>query len=471
MTTHDTFRLQVERVLLTTLALNMMVALGKLMLGALTGALAITADGFHSLTDSIGNIAGLVANRLAGLPADEDHPYGHGRYETLAALLIGALLLLTAWEMLGGIIDRLQTSASPHITPLSFAVLLFTLIVNIAVSRYQIRQGKRLQSQILLADAANTRADVYVTLSVLASMALVRLGLVWADISVALAIVALIGWTALGILRQTGRILVDTAPYTPQHLRQLIAPISDLADVQRIRSRGTASAAFVDVDVTVAPSMTAQQTTHIAAVIRERLTTALGPATQIDVHFLPNAYSRANYTLSVRAAADSLGLSAHEVSVTEGRDGKVLEMHVEVPSGQTLGEAHASVTQLEQDLHAQFPDVARVVTHIEPSRALSAISSDDEQTDAARYLRQSAQNLLSLHYPRIAWHDLIVSPCNGGFVITLHAAMPHDTSIETAHSIAEHAELLLRGALPQLHRVTIHTEPHDEGSPNSTFSG
>ncbi len=464
-------RTQVERVLLVTFLLNLTVAVGKIILGGLTGALAITADGFHSLTDSAGNIAGLVANRFAALPADEEHPYGHHRYETLAALLIGALLLLTAWELLGGIIERLGTGAPPTITPLSFVVLAITLLINIGVSRYQIWQGQRLQSEILLADAANTRADVYVTLSVLGSMVLVSSGLVWADVVLAVLVVGLIGWAALGILRRTGRVLVDTAPYAPEHLRDIVLSVAAVDHVRRVRSRGTRSAAFVDVDIAVVPTMTAQQTDYIARAVRERLSDALGPATEVDIHFSPDApLGQPNYALSARAAADALGLSAHEVSVTEGLDGKVLEMHVEVPTGQSLGDAHAAVSELEATLQNEFPDLGRVVTHIEPTSAAVNMGLVDGADDVTQHLRQSAQTLLSLHYPHIDWHDITLSACEGGFVMMLHAAMPHQTSIEAAHSIAEHAELLLRGALPQLSRVTIHTEPHEE-NPNSTFKG
>ena len=143
-------RKQVEQVLGITLILNLLVAVGKILIGIASGALAITADGIHSLTDSAGNVVGLIAIRIADRPPDDDHPYGHGKFETLSALLIGGLLLLTAWEMVQGIVGRLTDGESPTLTPLTFAVLIGTLLVNIVVSRYQIRRGEQLQSQILL---------------------------------------------------------------------------------------------------------------------------------------------------------------------------------------------------------------------------------------------------------------------------------------------------------------------------------
>ncbi len=175
-------RLQVRRVLIITLVLNIAVAVGKILVGALTGAVSITADGFHSLMDGSSNLIGLGANAIAGKPADEDHPYGHRRFETVAALGVGVLLLLTAYEIVTSAIERLTSGESPEISPLAFVVLIATLGVNLFVSRYERAVGKRLNSELLIADAANTGADVFVTLSVLVSMVLVSLfNWTWAD--------------------------------------------------------------------------------------------------------------------------------------------------------------------------------------------------------------------------------------------------------------------------------------------------
>ncbi|MFN8448245.1 MAG: cation diffusion facilitator family transporter [Anaerolineae bacterium] len=215
----------VRRVLIVTLVLNFVVAFGKIGIGLATGAISISADGFHSLMDGSANLIGLFANNIAGKPPDENHPYGHRRFETLAALAIGILLLIAAREIIGGAIERLSTGEQPEISPLIFAVMLGTLVVNLFVSRYERGEGLRLNSELLIADAANTGADVFVTISVLVSMVLVSLGLTWADPAAALLIVVLIGRAAWQIVRKTGGVLVDTAPYPPERLTALIAQV------------------------------------------------------------------------------------------------------------------------------------------------------------------------------------------------------------------------------------------------------
>ncbi len=283
----------VRRVLLVTLALNLLVAFGKIVAGLMTGALAILADGFHSLSDAAGNVAALIADHIASQPPDEDHPYGHRRFETVGALSIGVLLLLTSWEVIQSVGRRLlNPEASAVITPLTVGVLLLTLAVNLGVSIYQRRAGERLGSELLLADAANTRADVYVTASVLASTALVWItGALWWDTAVAVVVAGLIVQAAVGVLWRAGGVLVDTAPYEPGTLHGWVADMPGVLDVRRVRSRGTASAAHIDVDVAVHPEMTCGQTATLADGIRERIAGAVrdcgGEVVEVEVHFCP----------------------------------------------------------------------------------------------------------------------------------------------------------------------------------------
>jgi len=451
-------RQQVERVLGITLILNLGVAVGKIAVGLMSGALAITADGVHSLTDSAGNIAGLVAVRIADRPPDDDHPYGHSKFETLSALLIGGLLLLTAWEMIQGIIGRLFGGDDPTLTPITFVVLIATLLINIVVSRYQIRRGQELNSQILLADAKNTSADVYVTLSVIVSMGLVALGFAWMDLVVAVIVAGLIAKSAWEIVSQTTAVLVDTAPYSPHHLRDILAQTPSVQGIVRARSRGTVDHAMIDIDVQVAREMTADHTEALTSTIREQLQGALEGIAEVEVHFVPAPLDEQDYVLLVRACADALGLATHEVTVTDNYDGKVLECHVEVPPQQTLGDAHAQVSQLEANLHDQLSEVTRVVTHIEPAQP-----ADEPRLESPRTItvQSQARHLLTENFPHVDWHDWQTHACYHGFNVNVHATLSPQMTIESAHAIAESAETLLRGEIHEISRVTIHTEPFD----------
>ena len=297
---------QVKQVLLITLFFNFAVAFGKIIVGLMSGALAITADGFHSLIDGSSNVMALIANKIASRPADDDHPYGHRRYETLAALLIGVFLLLVAWEIITGAIERLINPAELDITPLTFMVMFITLTINLGVSRYERREAKRLNSELLHADAANTSADVFVTLSVIISMSLISLtGWLWIDALSALIVVTLIGRAGMSIMNQTGRILVDTAPYTPEELTQIVENIPQVIDVVRVRSRGTTDCADIDIDVTLPADMTIADSARIISTIRQKLCEQLGDVNEIEVHFMPASNDKNKLHPSSIASAKS----------------------------------------------------------------------------------------------------------------------------------------------------------------------
>jgi len=456
---------EVRRVLLITLLLNTVVAVGKIVLGVLSGSLAVLADGFHSLTDGAGNVAGLIATSIAARPPDDDHPYGHRRFETLAALLVGGLLLLTAWEMLQGVIDRIQAQTVPEISLVLFVVLGATLLMNIGVSTYQIRAGKRLQSEILLADARNTRADVYVTLSVIGSTTLVSVtGLAWIDAAAALLVIGLIARAAWQIVQQTGSVLVDTAPFTPEQIRNALADYEALPEIIRVRSRGTEDDAIIDLDLRVPSAMTAQHSENLANRIEGNLREHLSGIREVNTQFLTQEHSTDDPILVARALADGLGMSTHEVHLTHEDGNGLLELHVEVPPGQTLQAAHEQVSALEQELVRVMPSIARVVTHIEP-RSTGTPGSSITPPQHADQICTRAQTYLQAMYPHVGWHHFASHATPHGYALNLHAALPAQISLEAAHELAESAEANLRGAMPELARITIHTEPDEQLEP------
>jgi cation diffusion facilitator family transporter len=191
----------VRRILWGILAANLTITIVKITLGIVTGALVIVADGFHSLVDSSSNLIGLTAIRMAARPADKRYPYGYQRYETLGALAIGGLLLAVAWEIVQSVIDRLIHGAQPEINWVTFGLMALTFPINFGIVIFETRAGKRLNSDILLADATHTRTDLYVTGSVIASLVGIWLGWNWLDLVVATGVVGLIVRASIGLSR------------------------------------------------------------------------------------------------------------------------------------------------------------------------------------------------------------------------------------------------------------------------------
>ncbi len=454
-------RRDVRRVLVITLVLNIIVSLSKVGIGLVSGSLAIIADGFHSLLDGVNNVIALFANWFAGRPADDSHPYGHRRFETLAALGIGVALLLMAFNLVTSALDRLQNPAqSPDYTPLTFAIMVGTLAVNLFVAWYERREGKRLKSELLTADASHTASDVMVTISVLISMVLIQLNLAWADPVAALIVVALIARTAFGILRSTANVLADAAPIPPKELQQAVEAVPAVGEVLRVRSRGTADAVLVDVDVKVPAATTAGHTEALTDAIRDSLKDRFDGIEEVEVHFTPEGDQADGPALLARALADPLGLAVHEVMLTLHDGRQALELHVEAPADSTLEQAHELVTMLEARLRARFPALGSLTTHIEPAAPPTPVEEADA-TDAA-IIEATAEQLLRDRFPEADWHDLHVTEGEGGLALTAHAGMSPALPLSEAHEVAEMAEVLLRAEFPAITRVTLHTEPLEE---------
>jgi len=206
--------------------------------------------------------------------------------------------------------------------------------------------------------------------------------------------------------------------------------------------------------------MTAAQTQAISEAIRDELTSKIYGLAEVEVHFVPVTDRPADYALLARARADALGLTTHEVYVRDGEDGKVMEMHVEVPPGQTLGKAHEQVSQLEADIRSRLPELEEVITHIEPAISGKLASDSSQQAEIAIF-RKQVNHLLEAHFPQADWHNMEIFPTLSGFTVAMHVTLPAQITVEAAHQIAESAEVLLRARLPLVERVTIHTEPPD----------
>lgn len=279
----------VLRVLWVVLGLNLAVALAKLLYGAATGSVAMQADGFHSLFDGASNVIGIVGLSLAGRPADREHPYGHAKYESYAAAAIGAMLLLAAWKVGAAAWERLADGAPPpRAGALSFGVMAATLAVNVGVSAWERRAGRRLRSDILVADAGHTASDVAVSLGVIAGLVAVRLGHPKADPAIALGVAAAIVWTALGVLRRADRVFSDTARLPIAEVCAVALDVPGVLGCHTIRTRGTEADVLVDLHVQVDPRISVAAGHRIAEEVEREVCRRFPQVADVIAHLEPH---------------------------------------------------------------------------------------------------------------------------------------------------------------------------------------
>jgi len=277
----------VSRVLLRVLFLNLAVAGAKLAFGYATGTVSMISDGFHSLTDTASNVLGLAGARVSRKPPDEDHPYGHRKFETLAAAGIFVFLLLVVVEVLRAAIKRVSGGDAPQVTVWSFAVMLATIAINLLVVRYERREGRRLNSELLLADAMHTRSDVLTSCAVLVSLAAVYAGFPALDPIGGMVIAGFIAYSGWQIARETSSVLADRVVLDEATIRDVVMTVPDVVGCHQIRSRGTADHIFLDLHVWFSGDTTLFEAHRLSHVVKDRLLEAFPQIKDAIIHIEP----------------------------------------------------------------------------------------------------------------------------------------------------------------------------------------
>jgi cation diffusion facilitator family transporter len=278
----------VARVLARVLFLNLAVAAAKIAFGYAGGAISILSDGFHSLTDAASNVVGLVAVRAAGRPPDANHPYGHRKYETVAAALVSVFLMVVVLEVVRNAYNHLTgRTPPPDITAAGFVVMLVTVAVNLGVIRYETRAAGRLGSELLMADAMQTRGDVWTSCTVIAALAGARLGLPILDPLAALVVAGFIGYAGYQIALVTTRILSDEMVISESDIEHEVNGVPGVLGCHHIRTRGSNDYVFLDLHVWLPGDMPLTDAHGISHIVKDRLMARYPQIVDAVIHIEP----------------------------------------------------------------------------------------------------------------------------------------------------------------------------------------
>jgi len=278
---------EVNRVLYRVLLLNLVVALTKILLGYYTGAVSIVSDGFHSLTDSASNVVALIGISIARQPPDAEHPYGHRKYETMASLCILVFLVVVLVEVLTAAADRFVNGGTPRVFPEGIALMALTLGVNVWVVAYEMREGRRLKSEVLRADAKHTRSDVLTTGAVLGALMGVWWGYPVLDPMAAVLVAGFIGHACWSIAQDASRILSDETMMDASQVREVVQSVPGVIGCEKIRTRGSADYVFLDLHLWLdrnTPLFEAHETSHV---VKDKLMTRFPQLMDVVIHIEP----------------------------------------------------------------------------------------------------------------------------------------------------------------------------------------
>lgn len=278
---------EIRRVLLITFILNLAVVVAKAVGGILSGTLSVVAEAAHSSVDASNNLLALMLARVAAKGPDEQHPYGHAKFETLGALAVVAFLSVTVYELISSAVHRLITGGgSPEATPLVVGVVAASAVVSGFVSHYEARRGRELRSELLTADAAHTRSDLYASLAVLVGLGLIALGYSEADAWFTLVVALLITHTGWGILQTTVPVLVDARAVEEKTISRIALDAPGVEACYSVRSRGREGDIFAELTIGVANTLGIEQAHEIADEVERRVRAGV-LAREVVVHVEP----------------------------------------------------------------------------------------------------------------------------------------------------------------------------------------
>ncbi|MDF9866869.1 cation diffusion facilitator family transporter [Bacilli bacterium PM5-3] len=280
---------KIRFVLASILFLNLLVSFTKIFLGYYTNSQSVYADGFHSLSDGFNNIIGIVALSIAYKPADENHPYGHKKIETILSLFIGFILLLMSYNIFVDALKNFNKPLNLNISIFSILIMIATMIVNIFVTIYEKKKGEELNSSFLISDAKHTMSDVYVSASVVISLIGIKyLGLPeYFDTIISFLVVIFIFKTAITIIIDSSKILSDTKIINPELVEEIVYSFDDVKECHMIKSRGFDNFAFLELHVLVDENMSVKIAHSLSHDIETKIKKEIMKNVNVVIHIEP----------------------------------------------------------------------------------------------------------------------------------------------------------------------------------------
>ena len=436
-------------------AIDLSLIAAKVVVGLLTGSLALVSDAVHSGLDLMASILAFVAIRASEQPADVDHPYGHGRAENLAAYTEGILLLLAAAVIAFEAVQRLRRPQPLAIG--AYALVLLVVVLGLETLRTVVlrRLARVGGSPAVAALATDKASDLMSAGAVLAGLALARAGLPSADSVAALLVAGLIVWAAVRLLKHSGDILMDRT------IREAVSEVSDAAagvpgikEVRSVRVRGAGPGLIGEVEVAGRRTLSLEAAEDLVGRVEQAVAERL-PNLKLTV-LVKASVDKSQFVERVHAVAAHSGVfrDLHDVVVEQEADGSLhLSLHAKLPSELSMREAGRLVDGFEADLRAELSEVSRIDVHLEPLEP-DLVQGRDVTADRGDLIAR-VERLLREH-PRVTgdW-DVELSSRRGQITAHVVVRVPDDLSLEQAHEVETELETETQRTVPELTHVVV----------------
>ncbi len=441
----------------------------KVFVGVLTGSLGMLSDAAHSGVDLIGAGLTFLSVRISDKPADENHPYGHGKVENLSAFVETFLMLASSvWIMVEAIIRIFVHPVAVRLSVWPFLVLLTSIAVDFGRSRKLKSVAERYQSDALAANALHFASDIWSSVAVLIGLGASwlgnsamgqSLGLQWmrfADAVAAIIVALLILHFAWKLAWRTIGALTDAIPeeISRRVLRELRA-VDGVLSIDQARMRRAGGKYFADFALSLSRQLTFQRTEELVQEATAAVQRIL-PEADVVIHTVPRSPGEESIFDKVRAVASRNNVVLHDVSVQSFHGELRVEQHIEVKETIPLREAHGFVRRIEDEIKQELPQVSSVLTHIEsePATIESPLKIERDRRLEKR-LRHAASTLPEI----IDIHEVITGRTGDKLQLSCHCTLPDEMPMQRVHEVITELEDRFKVECPDVYRVLIHPEP------------
>ena len=459
------FSAEKRQVALHSMMAAAVMTLLKLAAGLLSGSLGVLSDAAHSGLDMIGSALTFFSVRVSDKPADEDHTYGHGKFENFSSF--GEVILMAVssawiiWEALQRILHptrELQNLGWPAV------VVLTSIAVDFWRSRRLRAVAEKTGSSALATDAFHFASDIWSSLAVLLGLGASWVGtyfgiaiLRYADPLAAVVVSLLILRLTVRLGREAVSVLLDEIPAeTRQRLIEDVAQVPGVLGVEQARVRRAGANYFADLTLALPRRFTFEHTGELVQAATDAVHRAL-PEADVVIHTVPRQARAESIFDRVRAVAARHNVSVHELSVQSHQGRLRVEQHLELDETLPLLKAHDFVCAMEAEILREVPEIDGVLTHIESEPA--TIEQPEEMIAVDRRIEEAMQRVAAQLPDIVDVHEILVGRSGEHIHVTCHCTLPDDLSMQRVHGAITALEDRFKLECPEVYRVTIHPEP------------
>jgi cation diffusion facilitator family transporter len=431
----------------------------KLGIGLWTNSLGILSEAAHSGLDLLAAIITFFAVTLADRPADEDHPYGHGKLENISAFVETFLLILTcAWIIWEGVSRLITHSHHVETNIWSFIVMGVAILIDASRSRALYRVARKHNSQALEADALHFSSDIWSSLTVMGGLFFVWLGYPEFDAVAAVGVALLVLFVSYRLGRRTIDALMDRVPHSlTKEVENAIQSVNGVEELRKVRIRTSGAHIFVDTVVAIRRTIPFQNAHSIMDNI-ERAVHDIHPNADVVVHSEPFEANDETIVDKIRMIVMDQGLRAPhniEVHLTDGK--YFIDFDVEYAEGKSFTEAHEITSEIEQQIRRALPSTGKVTIHMEEYHPSERVLMN--VTEAEMNLAKEIQEVTERHADVFTCKDLTLLKEGHQYNATLTCQIEKMKTLDEVHQIISDVEAVLFRHFKQLRRITIHAEP------------